>query len=295
MYEKFYGFQEKPFSLTPDPKFFYYSKDHIEAIEHLIYGVLEGEGFLMLAGEVGAGKTTISRYLMNKLEYKVVTSLILNPFLDFFSLLQNILRDFGMIPMGEGKEELIDQLKEYLINDIGPRSKTALIIIDEAQNLTEETMEELRVISNIETDKEKLLQILLVGQEELIQKLEQQELRQLNQRISVRYFLNSLKAGEIPEYIQHRLKTGAPDKPIKFTRAAVKKIYKFSAGIPRKVNMLANRALISGFVCESRIINRKMVMRAQASLFGEKYNRIRKKGRQSRFFFRRRRSDEFNL
>ncbi|MCP4147678.1 MAG: AAA family ATPase, partial [bacterium] len=160
MFEKYYGFKEKPFSLTPDPEFFYFSQDHLDAIEHLVYGVSQGEGFLMLVGAIGTGKTTTSRVLTEKLGDFVIYSLILNPFQDFFSLMKNILSDLGLTPEGDSWNLLVNQLIDYLINDVAPKGKTVLIIIDEAQNLSNETLEQLRVLSNIETDKEKLIQIL---------------------------------------------------------------------------------------------------------------------------------------
>ncbi|MCP5109090.1 MAG: AAA family ATPase, partial [bacterium] len=224
MYEKYYGFKTKPFSLTPDPDFFYLSPDHLEAVEHLIYGISDGEGFLMLVGKIGTGKTTTSRVLTEKLGDSVLCSLVLNPFQDFFSLLKNILWDLGIIPEGTTTNKLINQLIEFLLNEVGPKGKTALIIIDEAQNLSNETLEQLRVLSNIETDKEKLIQILLLGQEELIQKLESEELRQLNQRISVKFFLNPLSRAEVGKYIAHRVTRAGSHRKITFTRAALREI-----------------------------------------------------------------------
>ena len=276
MINKFYGFSEKPFSLTPDPGFFYFSKDHLDALEHLIYGISEGEGFLLLAGGIGTGKTTISRVLVDKLESNIIHSLILNPFQEFNELLKNILWDLGVIPEGGNKNELIAQLNEFLLNEVSLKGKTALIIIDEAQNLSTDTLEQLRVLSNIETEKEKLIQILLMGQEELMQKLDLQELRQLNQRITVRFYLNPLKKNEIKEYLDFRIKKGEPKKEIKFTKMAVKEIYNFSKGVPRLINMIANRCLIAGFVSEKNTIDWKTVKRAKESLFGEKFNKIEK-------------------
>jgi len=276
MIKKYYGFSEKPFSLTPDPLFFYFSKDHIDALEHLIFGISEGEGFLLLAGGIGTGKTTLSRVLVNKLDDSIVHSLILNPFQDFIELLKNILWDLGIIPEGNSKSELINQLNEFLLNEVSIKGKTALIIIDEAQNLSSETLEQLRILSNIETEKEKLLQILLMGQEELIQKLDLQELRQLNQRITVRFYLNPLKKNEIKEYLNYRIMKAKPKKDIKFSRLAVKEIYNFSKGVPRLINMIANRCLIAGFVAEKNIIDWRIVKRARESLFGEKHKKIEK-------------------
>lgn len=276
MYEKYYGFQSKPFSLTPDPDFFYLSQDHLDAVEHMVYGITEGEGFLLLLGAVGAGKTTTSRVLARKLADSVVHSLILNPFQDFFALMKNILWDFGVIPEGTTANELINQLIEFLLHEVGPKGKTALIIIDEAQDLSNETLEQLRILSNIETDKEKLLQILLLGQEELLTKLESEELRQLNQRISVRFFLAPLSKAETGKYIVHRLKKARSREPITFSRGAVKEIFAFSGGVPRLINMIANRCLIAGFVGETSSIDRGLVKRARESLYGDKYKRIKK-------------------
>ncbi|MGE5340734.1 MAG: ExeA family protein [Candidatus Omnitrophota bacterium] len=276
MFENYYGFKKKPFSLTPDPEFFYLSQDHMEAIEHLIYGISEGEGFLLLAGEIGTGKTTLCRVITQKLRPSIIYSMVLNPFQDFPGLLQSIIKDFGLIPKSEDKSDLMDQLIGFLLNEVGPKGKTALIIIDEAQNLSVETLEQLRLLSNIETNKEKLIQILLLGQEELIQKLELKELRQLNQRISVKYFLTPLKKKEATQYIAHRIQVGNPLRKIKFTRAALRRIYKYTRGVPRLINMLAHRCLVAGFVTESSTIDRAMVKRAKESLFGGKYDLIRK-------------------
>jgi general secretion pathway protein A len=289
MFEKYYHFQRKPFSLTPDPDFFYLSHDHVEAIEHLIYGISDGEGFLMLVGEIGTGKTTLSRVLTRKLGNSIIYSLVLNPFQDFATLLKSIISDFGLVPNGDSKSDLIDQLIRFLLQEVGPKGKTALIIIDEAQNLSIDTLEQLRLISNIETDKEKLLQILLLGQEELMQKIEQKELRQLNQRISVRYFLTPLNKEEMTRYIDHRIKVSrspaAP--PITFSRRAVRDIFKYTQGVPRVVNMLVNRCLIAGFVAETHHIDKNMVKRAKESLYGEKFDKIKRIKKKRFFFFKR--------
>lgn len=276
MFERYYNFKRKPFSLTPDPDFFYLSGDHVEAIEHLIYGISDGEGFLMLVGEIGTGKTTISRVLTRKLGDSIIYSLILNPFLDFENLLKSILSDFGLKPAANDICSLINQLVEFLLTKVAPKGKTALIIIDEAQNLSTQTLEQLRLISNIETDREKLLQILLLGQEELMYKLESKELRQLNQRISVRYFLGPLERSEIGRYIDHRVGIAQPGRQIRFTGPALREIYKFSKGVPRLINMIANRCLVAGFVAESDVIDKSMVKRARESLFGEKFGKIKK-------------------
>jgi len=278
MFENYFQFTKKPFSLTPDPEMFFLSHDHVDALEHLVYGIADGEGFMMLTGEIGTGKTTLSRVLTRKLGDRIIYSLVLNPFQDFPNLLKSIITDFGLEPQSDDKSRLVDQLIAFLLHKVGPENKTALIIIDEAQNLSVETLEQLRIISNIETDSEKLLQILLLGQEELMQKLEMKELRQLNQRISIRYFLTPLSRDEMSRYIKHRIAVNRPENApvIKFTGPAMRDIYKFSRGVPRLINMIANRCLIAGFVAETHTIDRAMVKRARESLFGEKFKQIKK-------------------
>ncbi len=270
MYMRFYGFKERPFTLTPDPRFLFLSEDHFDALEHLIYGISGGEGFLLLTGEVGTGKTTLCRALIDRLSERVVSSLILNPFQDYPGLLKNILWDFALIPEGQSVNEMTNQLIEYLINEVAPKGKTALIIIDEAQNLDDSTLEQLRVLSNVETDREKLLQILLLGQEELVQKLGRNELRQLNQRISVRFFLSPLRKKEVGQYLRHRLGVGCPQRRVHFTASGVAEVFRFSRGVPRLINMLAHRTLLAGFVKGSDSLDRSLVRRAGSSLFGEK-------------------------
>ncbi len=274
MVESYYGFAEKPFSLTPDPRFFYLSQDHIDALEHLVYGIGEGEGFLLLCGPVGTGKTTLSRVLGERLGSRVITSLILNPFQSWIELLKNILWDFGIIPEGTVASELAGQLIEFLIREIGPSGRTALIMIDEAQNLSAETLEQLRVLSNVETEKEKLLQILLLGQEELLVKLARPELRQLRQRISIKYLLSPLKKTEVASYLAHRLAVARPQRMPVFTPGATRAIYRFSGGIPRLINMVASRSLVGGFVHETCEIDRRIVKKALLSLFGDKKRAI---------------------
>jgi len=301
MYEAFYGLKENPFSLTPDPKYFFFSKDHEEALSHIIFAINQGEGFIVLIGSVGTGKTTISRVLMERLGNLLYTSLILNPFLTETELLSSILWDFHLIPSGNTKKELIDQLNKFLLNEVAPSGKRALVIIDEAQNLSMEVMEQIRLLSNLETDKEKLLQILLIGQEELAKKLANPALRQLNGRISTRYFLSPLKKKEVREYIEHRLKIATPNVDIKFTKGAIKEVYKFSRGVPRLINMICDRALLAGFVKTSTTIDRNMVIKAKKSLIGEKEKEFKKildkkKGLKKIFsFFKRKSFLDFNL
>ncbi len=268
MYQAYYGFRQKPFQLTPDPEFFYLSRDHLEALEHLCYGIEGGEGFMLLIGAIGTGKTTLSRVLAARLSEKVVYSLVLNPFQDYDQLLKTVLHDLGVYSPHQRAEELTNDLLYHLVHIVAPAGKTALVIIDEAQNLDDETLEKLRILSNIETDKEKLLQFLLLGQEELLEKLARRNLRQLNQRIAIRYFLQALNRGETARYLNHRLLAATPARPVKFTASAVRLIHKYSGGVPRLINMLANRCLLAGYVNDTATIDRKLVRRAVISLNG---------------------------
>ena len=204
MYEEFYGLKDKPFNLTPDPRFFFLSENHREAFEHLLYGVKEREGFVLITGEVGTGKTLLCRSLLDKIDTASTdTALILNPALSELELLQSVVADFGVQP-GATKRELLDGLDAFLLRQHA-QNRHSILIIDEAQNLTPAALEEIRMLSNFETEKEKLLQIIFLGQIELKQKISLPQLRQLNQRISVRYHINALKEEEVPRYIQHRL------------------------------------------------------------------------------------------
>jgi general secretion pathway protein A len=275
MVENYYGFAEKPFALTPDPHFFFLSEDHVEALENLLYGISEGEGFLLLSGAIGTGKTTLSRVLIEKLGESVIYSLILNPFQSYFNLLKSIMGDFGIVPEAGSASDLTNQLIGFLTTEVGPRGQTAMIIIDEAQNLDTDTLEQLRILSNIETEKEKLLQILLLGQEELLLKLQDKSLRQLNQRISVRFFLNPLNRREVGQYLQHRIRVSCPQRSVRFDFWAVQEVYRFSQGVPRLINMIAGRSLVAGFVAGSDLITRRMVRRARLSLMGVKNGRGR--------------------
>src|SRR5918996_364033 len=213
MYEQYFGFAEKPFSLTPDPKYLYRSQSHANAFELLEYAIQRREGFVVVTGDIGTGKTTLCRALLEQIDRATFTALVLNPFLSEDDLLKRILQDFGVVSRehikagqltGVSKQDLIETLYDFLLGLI-PLKANAVLIIDEAQNLPLPVIEQIRILSNLETDKEKLLQIILVGQLNLVPLLKSPELRQLDQRVSIRYELKPLDAEEVTAYIAHRL------------------------------------------------------------------------------------------
>jgi general secretion pathway protein A len=269
IYQDFFKLREKPYNLTPDPKFLCLTEKHQEALDHLVYGLEQKIGFLLLLGEVGAGKTTVCRALLEKLDDRYVTALILHPFLAEEDLLANILRDLHLTPRGSTKRELLEQLYGFIL-DRKVDGKTVVLIFDESQNLSPEVLEEIRILSNLETDQEKLIQIILIGQKELEAKLARKELRQLNQRIGVRYYLEPLNREETGRYLNHRLQVAGNGGRIQFTRGAVQEIFAFSQGIPRLINLAADRALLAGYVQDTRTITRKMARKGIASLSGRR-------------------------
>ncbi len=269
MYQQFFGFKVMPFNITPDPSFLYLSPTHQEALAHLRYGLGQKKGFIVLTGEVGCGKTTLCRAFLNELDAgRTDTALILNPRLTERELLAAILRELGEISASEGSAplaldnaDLTGRLNDALLRRIHA-GKDIVLIIDEAQNLSFEVMEQLRLLSNLETDTQKLLQIILIGQPELKARLAEKRLRQLRQRILVFYELHSLKRAQVEAYIQHRLTlAGASGRP-RFTRAALRSLYSRSRGIPRLVNSLCDKALLSAYARDSEEINWFDVRRA---------------------------------
>ncbi len=262
MYNNFYGFKESPFNVTSDPEFFFPSANHEEAFSHLIFGINQRKGILAITGEIGTGKTTLCRTLLNRLDNNIKSALILNPYFSEIQLLQLIIKDLGIEGHFRNKLQLIEALNHYLIEE-SLEGNNVVVIIDEAQNLKVRQLEQIRLLSNLETEKTKLLQIVLVGQPELLDKLKLDSLRQLNQRISVRYHILPLKKEELEKYINHRLHiakenhNGHPS--VEFTNDAFEAIFHFSHGTPRLINILCDRALLNGFVRETRIIDQPMV------------------------------------
>ncbi len=248
MYKKFYSLKENPFNITSDPSFFFASQRHQEAFAHLKYGIESRKGILLVTGEIGTGKTTLCRTLLNSLDDKIKIALILNPSFSDLQLLQMIIRDFGIdCPPKVNKLDLVGAIVQFLIEQ-SSQGNNVVIVIDECQNLNSRQLEQIRLLSNLETEKEKLLQIILVGQPELLAKLKNQDLRQLNQRVAVRYHMLPLDKPEVVAYIDHRLKTAGANRKLHFTPDAVDMIYTYSEGTPRLINILCDRALLAGFV-----------------------------------------------
>jgi general secretion pathway protein A len=268
MYLEFFGLREKPFGLTPDPKFLFFSEKHREALDHLLYGIHQKEGFVLISGDTGTGKTTLCRALLERLDpQEVKTSLVLNPLLNEEELLKAILEDFGLPSAGTTKKELLDVLNRFLLKTLAAGG-TAVLIIDEAQHLTTECLEQVRLLSNLETHKEKLIQIILVGSEELPAKLEAFELRHLQQRISLRYNLRPLDRRETRSYLQHRLNMARGAGSTSFDKGAHREIYRFSKGVPRLINIIAERSLLAAYLGGSRKVRLTHVVDGRQSLNG---------------------------
>lgn len=258
MYKEFYNFQEHPFNVTPDPSFYFSSAHHSEAFSHLIYGIEQRKGILVITGEIGTGKTTLCRTLLGQLNGQTKSALILNPNFSEVQLLQLIVRDLGIETKQKTKFGLISALNEFLLEE-NIRGHNIVLIIDEAQNLKVRQLEQIRLLSNLETEKEKLLQIILVGQPELMDKLKLSALRQLNQRVTVRYHMQPLEKEELERYVRHRIKVAGPESEVSFSPEAFERIYQHSGGTPRLINIICDRALLAGFVRETFLIDDKIV------------------------------------
>jgi general secretion pathway protein A len=274
MHEEYYGFVEKPFSLTPDPKYLYKSESHANAFDLLQYAIRRREGFVVVTGDIGTGKTTLCRAILEQLDRKTFTALVLNPFLSEEDLLRLILQDFGVVSRAEikrgrlagvSKQELIETLNEFLLSLL-PLRAGALLIIDEAQNLPLQVLEQIRILSNLETDKEKLLQIVLVGQLNLKDLLRSPGLRQLDQRVSIRYELKPLTREETSAYVAHRLTIAGGGAAVSFSPKALDLVHRYTSGIPRLINLVCDRALLGGYSARSNRITPEMVGAAATGL-----------------------------
>src|SRR6266481_695094 len=257
----FFGLQQKPFNPTPDPRFLYLSPGHREGLAQLLYGVEEHKGFILLTGEVGTGKTTLLRTLLGRLDGNTASAFVFDTTLPFEGLLEYILEDFGVAKPGESHTQRLIALNKFLIERHRVGQSTALIF-DEAQNLDFRALEQIRLLSNFETPTEKLLQILLVGQPELLDKLDRPELRQLKQRIGLRCRILPLTAEQTRDYIRTRLRiAGASDLGL-FSDAAITRVTEYSGGVPRLINVLCDHCLVIGYADQIRRINRTIVEEA---------------------------------
>jgi len=269
MYTSFFGLNEKPFSITPDPRYLFMSERHTEALAHLIYGVRESGGFIQLTGEVGTGKTTLVRSLLQQIPDNADVAVILNPQISRNEFLSAICEELG-VPLPQSANNiktLTNALNEYLLDNHG-KGKRTIVIVDEAQNLRIDVLEQVRLLTNLETTKQKLLQIILIGQPELREILSRNDMRQLAQRVTGRYHLEPLSRDETSAYIDHRLKVAGAVGPI-FSHAAKQELYRLSLGVPRMINVIADRAMLGAFTQEIREISPTLLRQAAAEVFGK--------------------------
>jgi general secretion pathway protein A len=271
MYSAFFGIAEKPFAITPDPRYLYLGARHAEALAHLVYGINEAGGFIQLTGEVGTGKTTTIRSLLARTPGNAEIALIINPRLSPLEFLQTICEELGIgVPdaaIGNGKE-LVDQLNSYLLR-AHAAGRRVVLIVDEAQNLSAEVLEQVRLLTNLETESQKLLQIILIGQPELRSLLERNDLRQLAQRVTARYHLEPLSREDTLAYVRHRLRVAGATSDI-FTRAALREVYRLSRGVPRVINVICDRALLAAYSGEQHQVGGTLVRRAASEVFDQR-------------------------
>lgn len=258
MYSRYFNLREEPFSMTPDPRFLFLSQQHEAAIESLLYGIRQRKGFMTITGEVGTGKTTICRELVNRLDDDVAIAVILNPLLSTFGLIKAINVDFDNPERGTTVEEQLDSLHQFLVLR-AHEGRNAVVLIDESQNLSVDALEMIRLLSNLETDSQKLLQIILVGQPELETTLQSHRLRPLNQRISIRHRLDKLNLDETRKYIMHRMLCAGGDGQVNFENKAIQRLHACSGGFPRLINILCDRSLLEAYARRVRTVNKSVV------------------------------------
>ena len=267
MYLEFYGLTAPPFSITPDPRFLFLSRRHREAYEHILYGITQRKGFIQITGEVGAGKSTLCRAVLEALGEGYSTALILNPVMTGIQLLRSILRELSLPDRGNDRLRLVERLNSFLL-ERARGGADVVLFVDEAQDMSGDLLEEVRLLSNLETDDRKLLQIVLVGQPELRDHLDTPRLRQLRQRITVRYHLGPMARDETESYVLHRLRVAGADGRPTFSRPAIRSIFSYSQGVPRLINAVCDTALLCGWVEGRDHLGWRQVRRAVAELEG---------------------------
>ena len=272
MYLSFFGLGEKPFAITPDPRYLYLSERHAEALAHLMYGINEAGGFIQLTGEVGTGKTTVVRTLLSRVPHHADVALILNPRITPVEFLLTICEELGLALNEADRDsvkQMVDALNRRLLS-AHAEGRRVIVIVDEAQNLSAEVLEQVRLLTNLETPTQKLLQIILIGQPELRELLDRTDLRQLAQRITGRYHLKPLSSDETQEYVRHRLRVAGAQEEI-FTRGALREIYRVSLGIPRVINVCCDRALLGGYTKETKKVEPSLVRSAAGEVYGRHF------------------------
>ena len=258
MYESFYGFREKPFNLTPDPAYLFMSRGHSNTYAHLEYAITENKGFVVITGEIGSGKTTLINYLLNNMREDIDVGLVNDTDLHPEDFLKIICQEFELDVDGMNRADMLGAFRQNLLSRFAEK-KRVILIIDEAQNLSSKTIEAIRMLSNLESEKEHLLQMILIGQPNLKDKLRQKELRQFVQRVTVHCHLNALNEEEVNEYIHHRLRVAGSKNPELFSKEAVSVVSAYSRGIPRLINVVCDTALVYGFADGFKTIDRKLI------------------------------------
>jgi len=269
MYASYFGLKHEPFSIAPDPHYLFMSERHREALAHLLYGLGGGGGFVLLTGEIGTGKTTLCRLFLEQIPKNCDVAYIFNPKLTALELLQSICEEFHIdVPPSSSMKAYVDKLNAYLLATHAA-GRNSVLIIDEAQNLAPEVLEQLRLLTNLETRERKLLQIILIGQPELRTMLQRPELEQLAQRVIARYHLDALTPAETEQYIRHRMDVAGLDRPFPFDARAVRRIHEVTRGVPRRINLLCDRALLGAYANSRATVDRKTVDQAATEVFGK--------------------------